>query len=684
MSRPFLVSVRLRGLKYYDLCGFAARAIATRSRRHWQAVFHTEFLQQVRVNLTIRLIVQALFAAFLCHPGSLAAEEFFPVDAVRRGMRGYGLTVFQGTAIDTFGFEVLGVERGRQPQQDTVWGLMSGGPLAESGPVAGMSGSPVYLEGKLLGAVAHGFSAVKKPYAGVTPIRNMLEVLDRVGDGEASDAGAFESNIRERPPRPTDVAGAAEGLKIEGLKIEDLRIEDLDSVGSLEWMRNELPALGARRRSVRIPVAGIVLEPLATPLMVSGMGSETFALISPVLSEMGFMPLEARGTSSGLKASPVLEPGAMVGVQLVRGDWNVLSYGTVTHRQGDRIVAFGHPMFSTGQIEWPMITVDVHFVVANLLRSFKLCSAIETIGTVTQDRAAGVAGIVGPSPSMIPVTIAIDGLEPRDFRYEVVRDKGWTSAATLFSIIGSISSAGKRSGDHTVRLNAQVGIAGERVVREQNLFSGPAAPFQAAAAVSRIVSVLLNNRFGAAHVDKIDIQLALEERNSEAVIEGVRVLKKATKPGGRIDIAVLVRPISGELNGEIIRHMVSLEIPQSTPEGQLELRVADARSAHASRYKRAPGIGRPRDMSQLLDALETSPGNNQITVDLLLRRPGVTVGATEMASVPGSMLSVMRSSRHSGETMFTQGTVVSTQTLATDYVVKGHWQLPITVDRRAR
>lgn len=602
--------------------------------------------------MTIRDISQTLLIVFLSAAG-LAAAEFFPVDAVQRGMQGYGLTVFEGTRIDTFRFEVLGVERGSRPRQDIVWGILAGGPLAESGVVEGMSGSPVYLEGKLLGAMAYGFPAAKKPYAGITPIGQMLEVLEQAGDVREHHSGTGDS-------------GFASGF------------EDLDSVGNLAWMRDVLAL--AEPHSVRVAGAGIRLERLATPLMVSGMGSETFSMMSPLLSEMGYLPLEAGGMSTGTVESPPLEPGAMVGVQLVRGDWNIHAYGTVTHREGDRLVAFGHPMLSTGQIEWPMITVDVHFVVANLLRSFKLGSAIEAVGTMTQDRASAIAGIVGPSPDMIAVTIDVDGREPLVFSYEVVRDKVWTAAATLFTVIGSISSAAKMAGDYTVHLDAQIDVAGRRVVTEQNLFSGRGAPQQAGAAVSRIVGVLLNNRFETAGIDRIDIQLSLEERNREALIDGVRLSRGAVRPGGRLDVAVLVRPVHGDLE----RHTVTLEIPESTPEGQLELRVADARSAHLLKHKRAPGMSRPRDMAQLLEALETSPRNNQVTVDLLLRRPGVTVGTTELASVPGSMLSVMRSSRHSGETMFSQGAVLTTQTLSTNYVVSGQRQLAITVDRRAR
>jgi hypothetical protein len=581
-------------------------------------------------------------------------------------MQGYGLTVFAGTEIDTFQFEVLGVVRGSSPQQDIVWGLMDGGPLAEAGAVGGMSGSPVYLDGgRLLGAMAYGFSAAKKPYAGITPIGQMLPVLDQAGNRDTSEGGPQDTGF---------------GVPRSGRTGEGGPVDQADADGSLEWMRDVL-ALAAPPARITVPAAGIRLEPLATPLMVSGMGSETFAMMSPVLSEMGYMPLQAGGTSTTQSASPRLEPGAMVGVQLIRGDWNIHSYGTVTHRDGDRLVAFGHPMFWSGQTEWPMITVDVHFIVANLLRSFKFGSVIETVGTVTQDRASAIAGIVGPSPSMLAVAIDVDGGdESRSFRYEVVRDKAWTAVATLFSVIGSISSAGKMSGDHTVGLKARIDVAGGQQVTEQTLFSGPSAPFQAAAAVSRIVSVLLDNRFERPRLDKINIQLVLEERNREAVIEGVRLSRGAVRPGALIDVAVLVRPMHGDLK----RHTVTLQIPESTPDGRLDLRVTDARATRLLKKKRAPGSGRPRTMAQLLDVLETSPANNEITVDLLLRRPGVTIGSIELASVPGSMLSVVRSSRHSGETMFTQGTVLATQTLVTDYVVSGQRQLPITVDRRAK
>ena len=530
---------------------------------------------------------------------------------------------------------------------------MEGGPLAESGAVAGMSGSPVYLDGRLLGAMAYGFFAAKKPYAGITPIGQMLQVLERTDDVDASDRR--RGNALEAVPSTTG------------------------SVGSPAWVR-EVLALAPTPRGVSVPAAGIQLEPLATPLMVSGMGSELFALMSPVLREMGYLPLEAGGTSTGSVESPPLEPGAMVGMQIVRGDWNIHSYGTVTHRDRARLVAFGPPMLWSGLIEWPMLSVDVHFVVASLLRSFKFGSAIETVGTVTEDRASAIAGIVGPSPPMLAVAIEVDGHETQAFRYEVVHDKVWTPIATLFTVIGSITSAGKSSGEHAIRMRANIDVvAGPRVI-EENLFSGASAPFQAAAAVARIVAVLLDNRFERQRLDQIDIRLSVEEYNREAVIEGVRVSRAEVRPGTELDVAVLVRPVLGDLK----RHTITLTIPESTPEGLLDLRIADSRAALMLRHKRAPGTARPRTMEELLELLEMTPSNNEITVDLLLRKPGVTIGAAELASLPGSMLSVMRSSRHSGETLFTQGTVLTTQTLVTDYVVSGQRQLPIIVDRRAR
>ena len=624
----------------------------------------------------------SLLAAFLCHAtlveaDRFVADEFIAIDAVERGMQGYGLTVFEGTEIDTFRFEVLGVERGSRPQQDIVWGIMAGGPLAETGAAAGMSGSPVYLDGKLLGAMAYGFSAAKKPYAGITPIGQMLETLALAGDSGPADIGTLGGGLQTWPLQAVDELEPPEAL---------------EALGDLDWLRDaarrKLP-----RRSVGVPgAAAIRLEPLATPLMVSGVDPGTFALMSPFLSDMGFMPLEAGGTSLSSAVSPQLEPGAMVGIQLIRGDWSMHGYGTVTYRQGDRIVAFGHPMFSTGQIEWPMITVDVHFIVANLLRSFKFGSAIETVGTVTQDRSSAIAGIVGPSPPMIAVAIDVDDRvlhadrdghadrDPRVFHFEVVRDKVWTPAAVLFTVVGSIAAAGKMTGDYSIRLEAGIEVAGHRMVSAQNLFSGRGAPLMAGAAVSRVVRTLLDNRFETARFEKVDIRLTLEERNRQALIEGVRLARGAARPGDSIEVAVLLRPLQGDLE----RHTIELQIPESTPEGQLELRVSDARSAQMMERKRAPGTGNPRSLAQLLDALEATPGNNEITVDLLLRRPGVTVGSVELASVPGSMLSVMRSSRHAGETVLTQGTVLASRTLATEYVVSGQRQLPITVDRRAR
>ena len=608
-----------------------------------------------RYGRSVLLVATLVLAARPAQAIEPDALNFMPVDDVERGMKGFGLTVFEGVRIDTFQVEILGVERGSWPKKNIVWGRMEGGPLEKTGIIAGMSGSPVYIDGRLLGAVAFGWGAATEPLCGITPIGEMLEEAldrqrrDRFDIGEGDMHGMWQ--IPERP-----------------------------------WDSPPLPAIAAQYLQPRIPTleggGAMAMMPVSTPLMLSGFDSETFDMVSPVMERMGFVPMEGGGGESRtVSESPELEPGSSVGVQLIRGDFSAAALGTVTHREGDSIIAFGHAMRSFGDVDWPMATMDVHFVVPSIFVSFKFGSVVEAVGRVAQDRSAAISGVVGPTPTMIAMNVEVESAEgTEDYHYEIVRDRMWTPGLAWYTLMATIGAAGKLHGDYSIGLEATVDLAGYEPLAVRNLFSSTHTSAEAAFSIMALFSTLLENEFEEVDFEDVALELSLEEKRRTATLESIRLDREAVRPGQSLSITFLTRPALGD----IVKSSVEIHVPEDTPEGVLDVRVYDAQTARLVEQRRAPGKVRPRSMQELLDFIERLPRNNELTADLLSRRPGATVGSVELVSLPASRMSVIRTTRQSGETAATRGTIVATKKIPLDVVVRGQRSLPVIVDRKAR
>ena len=599
------------------------------------------------------VITFALLADIKLSALELEAGEFMAVHEVERGMRGYGLTVFEGTRIDTFSFEVLGVERGSWPQQDLIWGRMAGGPLEKTGIIAGMSGSPVYVDGKLLGAVAYGWGTAKEPLCGLTPIHEMLSVLER----------------QERdPPKGRDQAGALWDLP-----------DDPAKFGTAPRVSTHYP-LAVPSRSHGSVVSQ--LAPVATPLMVSGFGAEIFDLMAPEFEHLGFAPSEGGGNGRSARVPPRLEPGSAVGVQLVRGDMSVQSFGTLTYRRGDDIVAFGHPMRSLGRVAMPMTTMDVHFVVPNMFMSFKFGSAIEVVGTIAQDRSSAIAGRIGPQPSMIPVTARVGSdAGDRQFNYEVVDDRHWTPGLFWYAVAATIGASTKVNGEHTIDTQVEITLSGrDQSLTAGNLFASTRAVYETSTYVTSILSQLHDNSFEDVRVEHVDLKIALREQIDSAAIESLRLDRNEVRPGTALAVAIgLQRRHGGTEELEAI-----IDLPKELEDGIYEVRVYDSRMAIMIARQRSPLRWRPATVAHLAALIEEYPRNDELVVALLSRRPGATVGAVELAALPPSRLAVMSSSRHSGEVALTQVSMVSKQMIRAGSAVSGQHMLPIRIDRSAR
>ncbi len=328
--------------------------------------------------------------AQLVAPGASASRgepaNIMPVKDVRPGMTGEGLTVFRGTKPEPFKFRVVSVLRNFLPKQDIILIRVEDERVEKSGVAAGMSGSPVYIDGKVIGAVAYAWSFSKEPLAGVTPIEAMLAEKSRP---RRRDGDVYADGGRARAP---GAAFAAEAAATGGF--------------------------GDAR-----------LEPVAVPLAVSGLSAEALSTVASDLQQLGLVPLRAGGGGPSLRPEKGhVEPGSAVGVELIRGDMSAVGTGTVTYVDGNHVFAFGHPMLGTGEVELPLVESEVHTFMPSLATSFKMASPLAEVGTLVQDRQSCIVGDLSRRTKMMPVqvTVRVPDSEPRPFRAEIARDKRLT------------------------------------------------------------------------------------------------------------------------------------------------------------------------------------------------------------------------------------------------------------------
>jgi hypothetical protein len=561
---------------------------------------------------------------------------FVSVDELKRGDRCVGRTVFVGTEVEEFELEILGVIRGAAPGTDLIIGRAEGALLESTGILEGMSGSPVYKDGRLIGAIASTWQFSKEPIAGITPIGEMLPALELM-DAEGHAGGR---------PGLDGLPGLA--MLPEGERAASSLVRICDMAGMLDRWTDTHPvppavAFGDRR-----------LSPIAAPLVVSGADPDYIHRASRVLGP-GVTPLLGSGIAPSSAAVPgsssgaereggALEPGSAVGVQFVRGDANWTAIGTVTHLDGDRLVAFGHPLFNAGAIDMPMVAVYVHAVMPLQSMSFKYASGGELLGTMKEDRNRAVAGVVGPGPPMVPLTVNIrtNGGERR-FEFETVSNRPYTALFSGLAFGGAVSSAVKASGPTTVDLSVRIDT-GKELVEYRDVFHTTEPAMRCSGELSLLLSFLAENAFEERKLRGVELDVAVREGDLRTAISRVDADRKVYRPGDDVKLRVFMRP----RRGEPFERELCLRIPDSITPGTLTVRVGDAMSFHLwERDRLGPGAA-PRSYEQLLDLVRDARPGNTVVAQLLSDSPGLSLSGNEMRGIPGRAGLAMASSATSG------------------------------------
>lgn len=609
----------------------------------------------------------ALAAALLVALAAPAAHaeldrsRFVAVDELRPGDRCVGRTVFSGSTVEEFEVEILGIVRGTAPQSDLIIARASGGPLGVTGIMEGMSGSPVYLGGRLVGAISSTWAFSKEPIAGVTPIAEMLQALDlfddrtRSGGGTGGAFGALAVPEGERP-----VSRAAWLLDVSGLS-------------------HTLTEPRAGRPAART-FGGRDMTEISLPLVVSG-GSDGFLRgVSGVLAGSGFTPVRgSSGSSVGAGvggADPV--PGSAVGVQLVRGDANWTAIGTLTHREGDRVIAFGHPLFQGGDIELPMVGAYVHALLPLQSVSFKYASGSDLVGTMFQDRRHMVAGRLGAPPAMIALSVAvgIGADEPRVFDLEVVRARPYASLFAGLAAAGAVDEVARAVVPSAVEIRVRLVTDAGPLEYTDVLHTGDPA-FRIGGELTALMDLVLANGFAPRDISRVSLDVRVLEEERWAEIERIDADRAVYRPGDDVLVTVTLR----HWQGRRVTERMALRLPPSVSEGPLVLRVAGAAAFRESERERLGDGLRPRNYDQLVSLIGRSKPGNAVVGQILSETPGISLSGEEMRAVPGRAALAMAQSVTSGVVDRADLTCVAEVEIVLDRETRGAQEVVITVRR---
>ncbi|MGA8183933.1 MAG: SpoIVB peptidase S55 domain-containing protein [Terriglobia bacterium] len=611
----------------------------------------------------------AAAALVLMSASALRAQgqtQFFPLKDVRPGLQGVGRTIFQGNKVQEFQVEFLGVLKNfLAPKHSVILARLSGGPLAETGVIAGMSGSPVYVDGKLVGAVALAFPFSKEAIAGITPIQEMLDVVP-----EAPGARVSAKARSAATSLPFKIAGTT----LHPSSIRLIPDEGGDEVSAQNLMKL-LPSGGGNG----------ALTDLLLPLRFGGFSAEAMDAYSPLFNRMGLQLMQGAALSSSPETMPANpkgpEPGTMVSLSLVKGDLNLNVDCTVTYRKGNDLYACGHRFLMVGPTKIPFSQSHVLVSVPSVASSFKIDVPGPEVGTIRQDRFGAIYGVVGEKAPMIPVHIHLDSTlnTKTDYNFQIVEQSFLSPLLLNLGIISTLSGTERGLGPSTLELRGSIRLKGGEAVRIEDVASGELnTAVVAGAAVSSPLNYLLDGNFPGMSIQGIDLNIVSTDEKRVAILEQVWSTKSQVKPGDHIEVTGLLRTPSG---GTVVEK-IPVDIPESVSDKRLSLVVGSGMNLNAIQNRLTPISTTPRDLHQLVRALNRMRRNNRLYVLLMTPQRSLTLQGEEYPSPPPSLLQTFLSDPSvSSNVIYGNASVIGDyQTKPTQYTIRGEKILYLKVE----
>jgi hypothetical protein len=542
-----------------------------------------------------------------------------PIAQVQKGMRGYGETVFEGNKLERFDVEIVGVLRNIGPVQNLILAKIDSPVIKRAGVIAGMSGSPIYIDGKVIGALAYSWQFSKEPIAGITPIDEMLKI---------ADAG----NV------PSGGVPAITGAELLAA------VTNHDTGKMFEKLVSSLGANGLSATSAR---------PIAVPLSMSSFSPDTVGRFAKYLDPMGFVPVPSGAMSTSASATALstsavpFRPGDAIGAVLLNGDFNVAATGTVTHIDGDRIYAFGHPFLDMGAVSFPMAKADIVTVMPSLASSFKMSNSGEIVGSFRQDRATGIMGVMGQKADMIPIELTVEGSGPAQvYHVNIVRHSVLSPLILAMAADSVVATAQRAAGERTVLLDSEILVRG---IKQPSRLREGWAGAQARQAIPQYLAVVagyvMSNEFRPADIESVKLRLRHDDQLKIAKLTEAAIEMPASGKivaGDTVKVRTVLKPYRGESFVETFE----VKIPDNQLPGSAYLLVGSGSVVNQVDFTLVPPD--PRTLEQVIATLERLRPATDLTVGLYSSGEGAVTAGVYLPNLPPTMRAVVSADTSNG------------------------------------
>ena len=571
--------------------------------------------------------------------------EPFPLADVHRGLHGTAWTVFEGTAPEPMDVEILGLLKDAiGPGQDMILARLHGTKPEFTGVVAGMSGSPVYIDGKLVGALSYRIGQFsKEPICGITPIASMLQVRD---------------------------------LPV----IDPVVLADTDPMS-----QKRDPSAGSGQATGHPLEAGAPeIRAIDTPLVFNGFSSDALARYGGSFRSMGMEPVSGIGSASPETAQPEpIVPGSAVSAVLARGDLNVAATCTVTYVDAKQLLACGHPITQFGSISIPMTKAEVLATLPSPMNAFKIVNTTETVGSFTQDRANAVAGTFGLAARMIPVSVEVtpapgSGLPAQSLHFEVLDNRQLTPQVMLASVFQSLSGTNTAANEMTLQLSGDIVLRDAGTIRLADTFSAADGAPAAAAATQYVAQRFLavyENDLQQPHIDSVHIRAVAVPRRESAELEAARLSTDEAQPGDTVTVEATLRPFQGSTR--TLR--IPVVLPTTMQEGSLRILVSDGRSLDRLLSPPPAAGAHPLGLVDTVAQLNRTHTNDRVYVTLLDHQTQAVTAAAALPSLPPSIANALQPLRGTREISFTSETAAEAGSAPANAEVSGSHVLTIRI-----
>ena len=578
-----------------------------------------------------------------------------PIDQIKIGTIAKGYTVFRSPEISQFDAEIIGILKNQiGPGRNVIMAKLTHPELeGYGGVVAGMSGSPVYIDGKLIGAVAYGWGRFSKDHiAGISPIEEMLDVLNT----------PISRGINPTNNSDSDLFNFLINLKFTNDNNEDISQSILDFGQKTRIENNSL------------------LKPLAIPVYSSGNDLKSINLLDRHLERLGMNLIPTGLAKVSEFNDDDLKPGAPVGIQFVGGDLNYSGLGTLTYREGNNILAFGHPALQAGNVSFPLVSGEIMTLVKSESRAYKMGFGTEVIGTVVQDRTTAIAGKIGESPPLIPMGVRLKDMnnKVREFNFDIITEKKLTPVLSMVCLSEAISCENWIFGDMTVIPSVKIKIDGYETMKFEDIFSGSNSIKSTSDNFLLLMSILSMNPYEPATFESIDVDINITDEVFRGEIVSLTVDKKEYEPGDEISGHFKIKPIFKDAE----KFHFNIEIPENYKGKSIELRVCDAITSERIEYKTNPGKYIPHDFDSLYNILKEYENNSTIIVDLVVKGLGRTIKGKEFNSIPNSVMKVINSRKNSGKSKPSFKRILNREKIKSKYQVSGLKSVRIKINKK--